>query len=348
MAAATGNGGEWSSGHASPALPSGQYTAVATQKSLLGNPAGTSKPQTFEVDTASPTVTLNEVTSPSNDTTPSFTGTASDTTPVVVHIYNAANSEVSNVTASPAGGNWTSAKISPALSSGTLHARSRARRVRSGTRSGASAPVAFTVDTEPPTVTLSSPALRSNNTTPSFSGTASDTTTVTIEIYAGAKAKGTAVSSAMATPVGGDWSSSSASPSLKNGQYTAVASQESSLGNPAGTSESRTFEVDTASPTVTLNAAEVAVKRHDADLHRHSERIRAGHDRDLRWSHGERLADIERHGHGDGRRLDLCQREPRLAETVNTRRSPRRKACSRTLPARANRRRSLWTPNRRR
>ena len=95
MAAATGNGGEWSSGRASPALASGQYTAVATQKSLLGNPAGTSEPRTFEVDTASPTVTLNAVTSPSNNTAPSFTGTASDTTPVVVHIYNAANSEVS-------------------------------------------------------------------------------------------------------------------------------------------------------------------------------------------------------------------------------------------------------------
>ena len=252
MAAATGNGGEWSSGHASPALASGQYTAVATQKSLLGNPTGSSEPRTFEVDTASPMVTLNDVTSPSNNTTPSFAGTASDTTPVVVHIYNAETSEVSNVTASPAGGKWTSGKISPAVPSGSYTAvASQASSL--GNSPGSSAPVAFTVDTEPPTVTLNSPALRSNNTTPSFTGTASDTTTVTIEIFAGAKAKGTAVSSATATPLGGDWSSSSAGPSLGNGEYTAVAIQESSLGNPVGTSEPRSFEVDTASPTVTLN-----------------------------------------------------------------------------------------------
>ena len=251
-AAATGNGGEWTSGHASPALPSGQYTAVATEKSPLGNSPGTSEPRTFEVDTASPSVTLNSVTSPSNDTTPSFTGTASDTTPVVVQVYNAEDSEVSSVTASPAGGKWTSGEVGPALPSGSYTAvASQASSL--GNPPGTSASVAFTVDTEPPTVTLNSPALRSNNTTPSFTGAASDTTTVTIEIYAGAKAKGTAVSSATATPVGGDWSSSSASPSLGNGQYTAVAIQESSLGNPAGTSEPRTFEVNTASPTVTLN-----------------------------------------------------------------------------------------------
>ena len=251
-AAATGNGGEWTSGHASPALPSGEYTAVASQRSLLGNPAGTSEPRTFEVDTASPTVTLNAVTSPSNNTTPSFAGTASDTTPVVVHIYNAENSEVSNVTASPTAGKWTSGKISPAVPSGSYTAvASQASSL--GNPPGASVPVAFTVDTEPPTVTLNSPPLRSNNTTPSFSGTASDTTTVTIEIYAGANAKGTAVSSVTATPVDGAWSSGSVSPALKSGQYTAVASEESSLDNPTGTSEARTFEINTSSPTVTLN-----------------------------------------------------------------------------------------------
>lgn len=251
IAAATGNGGEWTSGHASPALPSGEYTAVATQESLLGNPAGTSEPRTFVVDTASPTVTLNAVKSPSNDTTPSFTGTASDTTAVVVHIYDAANSEVSSATAFPTGGNWTSGEISPALPSGSYTAVA-IQASSLGNAPGESAHVAFTVDTEPPTVTLGSPALRSNNTTPSFSGTASDITTVTIEIYAGAKAKGTPVSSATATPVDGLWTSNSVSPSLKSGQYTAIATQESSLGNQTGASEPRTFEVNTASPTVTL------------------------------------------------------------------------------------------------
>ena len=253
-----------------------------------------------------------QVTSPSNNTTPSFSGTASDTTPVVVHIYNAANSEVSNVTASPAGGTWTSGKISPAVPSGSYTAvASEASSL--GNPPGASAPVAFTVDTEPPTVTLNSPALRSNNTTPSFTGTASDTTTVTIEIYAGAKAKGPVVSSATATPGGGAWSSGSASPSLKNGQYTAVATQESSLGNPAGASESRTFEVDTASPTVTLDAPKSP--SNDTTPSSPARRAKQLSSRSRSTLGPRRKArPSRRHGHGDGRRLELCEREPRLAD----------------------------------
>src|SRR5205814_9461908 len=86
-ATATRTGGGWTSGTASPTLSSGQYTAVATQPSSLGNPAGTSSPVTFVVDTSSPVVTLNPAKSPSNNTTPSFSGSASDTTPVSVTIY---------------------------------------------------------------------------------------------------------------------------------------------------------------------------------------------------------------------------------------------------------------------
>ena len=63
----------------------------------------------------------------------------------------------------------------------------------------------------------------SNNTRPSFSGSASDTTTVTVQIYAGSSAKGTVVSMATATPEGGSWTSGKASPTLSSGQYTAVA-----------------------------------------------------------------------------------------------------------------------------
>src|SRR5262249_57776197 len=64
--------------------------------------------------------------------------------------------------------------------------------------------------------------------------------------------EGSPVSSASATPSGKNWSSSEASPALSEGTYTAQASQPSSLGNPAGKSETVTFKVITASPTVTL------------------------------------------------------------------------------------------------
>ena len=58
VATATGEalGGEWVSGKASPALPWGVYTAVASQPSSIGNPTGTSSPVTFAVQAIAPTV----------------------------------------------------------------------------------------------------------------------------------------------------------------------------------------------------------------------------------------------------------------------------------------------------
>jgi hypothetical protein len=105
-------------------------------------------------------------------------------------------------------------------------------------------PVMFTADAAAPKLTLNSPASPSNNTRPSFTGTASNTTLVTIRIYAGAAAKGAVVSTAMARGTGAAWASESASPALSSGQYTAVASQANSLaGGTAGKSGPVTFTV---------------------------------------------------------------------------------------------------------
>src|SRR5439155_1607200 len=153
---------------------------------------------------------------PSNDTTPSFTGTASDTTSVVVHIYAGAAAEgsvVAAATATGTGGGWTSGHASPALSSGQYTAVAT-QASSLGNPAGVSEPVTFTVNTAAPTVTLDSPALRSNNTTPAFSGTASDTTPVTVRIYAGATATGAVVSSVTAPGTSGAWVSGNASPAL--------------------------------------------------------------------------------------------------------------------------------------
>src|ERR1019366_9320761 len=96
-ATAIGTSVNWVSDDASPALPSGQYTAVASQPSSLGNPAGVSGPVTFTVETAAPTVTLNAPAARSNDTTPAFTGKASDSPPVTVNIYAGATATGSPV-----------------------------------------------------------------------------------------------------------------------------------------------------------------------------------------------------------------------------------------------------------
>src|SRR5213595_1858389 len=63
----------------------------------------------------------------------------------------------------------------------------------------------------------------------SFTGAASDVTPVTVQIHAGATAKGPVVSTATATGSGSGWMSSNASPALSSGQYSAVATQPSSL-----------------------------------------------------------------------------------------------------------------------
>src|SRR5437660_131040 len=78
--------GTWSLEPSAP-LSDGVYTAQATQTNLLMETGRSEPPVTFTVDTSSPTVTLDPVTSPSNNTKPSFTGSASDTTPVTVRIY---------------------------------------------------------------------------------------------------------------------------------------------------------------------------------------------------------------------------------------------------------------------
>jgi len=188
----------------------------------------------------------------SNRQTPSFSGLAEEAGgEVTLDIYSGPSVEGALVqgvkTAFFLGATWFVGPVEP-LSDGTYTAR--ATQTNPASETGLSPPVTFTVDTAPPTVTLSSPESPSFDTTPSFSGTASDTTPVTVQIHAGTTANGTLVSRATATGTGAGWTSDDASPALASGQYTAVATQESSLGNPAGRSAPVTFVV-TPAPVVT-------------------------------------------------------------------------------------------------
>ena len=252
-AGATGTGGSWTSGQASPALPSGTYTAVAEQESsLLGNPTGVSNPVTFVVDTSSPTVTVNSIPTPSNNATPSFKGTATDTTPVVVHVFDGGNHEVASASASPSGGSWKTTPLGKALSSGSYSAI--ATEISSlGNPEGKSSVVSFTVNTESPHVTLNQPAKRSNVATPSFGGTASEGTPVRVFLYKGSTASGSPVATLEAAVGGGVYTTGPA-PALADGTYTAVAVEQSAVENPPGFSQERVFEVDTAAPAVTLTS----------------------------------------------------------------------------------------------
>jgi hypothetical protein len=251
-AGASGTGGAWSSGHASPNLADGEYTAVAIQESsLLGNPTGVSNEVSFIVDTRPPSVSLNGVSSPSKNTSPTFTGTADDSTTVTVHVFDEAQQEVAKATASPSDGSWKSGGLSKSLPSGSYTAiATEPSSVNNA--NGESARIEFVVNTQPPHVTLEQPARRSSNTAPSFSGTASENSTVTVSVYAGSSVTGTPVTRATAAGTGGPWTSGPVETALSSGTYTAVAEQTSTLENPDGVSETRTFTVDTSAPAVTL------------------------------------------------------------------------------------------------
>jgi hypothetical protein len=182
----------------------------------------------------------------SNNQTPSFSGLAEEHIgAVTLRIYNGPTAEGTVIrelsTLLLSDGTWSLGPVE-LLEDGTYTAQ--ASQTNHQLETGTSLPVTFTVDTTAPTVTLNSPESPSSNTTPSFTGTASDTTPVTVDIHAGATAKGTVVSIATATGTGAHWTSGNATPALSTGQYTAVATQTSSLlGNPAGRSEPVTFTI---------------------------------------------------------------------------------------------------------
>jgi hypothetical protein len=260
------SGGKWTSEGLSEELKPkegvGFYTAVATQKSALGNATGESNPVTFEIDTNSPVVTLNQPPSLSKEA-PSFSGTASDTKPVVVHVYEGSKPkegpEVGEITAQPSNGVWESSKVALALKSGKGTFTAVATQESSlGNKPGESSSVTFTVDTLSPKVTLNQPSSPSGNTTPTFTGTASELTEISIEIHAGPSAAGPVVASATAEGDGAEWSSHAATPSLANGEYTAVAIQASSLGNAPGESNPVTFIVEARPPSVATEGTTVA------------------------------------------------------------------------------------------
>src|SRR5262249_8033535 len=108
---------------------------------------------------------------------------------------------------------------------------------------GASGSVSFRVLTSKPVVSLNAVSSPTKDTTPSFSGTASETTGVRVFIFEAGHVGETPVAEAHAFGTGGSWSSEAASPALADGTYTAVAVQESAFGNGPGASQERTFSV---------------------------------------------------------------------------------------------------------
>lgn len=256
---ATAADGSWTVNGISPRLPSGKhtFTATASESSGLGNKPGSSDTISFEVDTEPPIVTIAAPPSPSKNRTPTFTGSASEDTEVTVHVL-AAGSEVEKAATIASGGKWSVALPAPLASGKHRYSAYATERSGIGNSDGYSnGDVEFEVDTQPPNVTVDSPALVSAETTPEFSGTASEGGTVTVAVYEGAATSGKAVwsESVRVSAGGGAWKTKAVTPALASGTFTIVATEPSGLGNEPGQAAA-SFEVNTAAPTVGLNAIE--------------------------------------------------------------------------------------------
>jgi hypothetical protein len=118
-------------------------------------------------------------------------------------------------------------------------------------------------DSTAPAITLDAPADDSftNDTTPTFSGTAGNATgdsqTVTVKVYEGQTTSGTLLRTLSTTRSGTSWTVDlPATQSLSAGVYTTQATQTDTANN-TGTSSANTFTIDTTKPEITASATTV-------------------------------------------------------------------------------------------
>src|SRR3954454_911241 len=236
----------------------------------------------FNVDATPPALTLNAP-GDTHFTTPSFSGSAgtqaatsstfADTGSVAIRIYSGlatsgtairSFTKSTGATWSLSGSDWSAQGQSP-LAQGLYTV---VVEQADGGGNSQQQSVAFKVDTVAPPVTLTAPAGGDlNDTTPAFAGAAgnggaltnatADLPTVTLRIYSGTSATGSAARTIPVTKVGNQWSAgdqawadNSQAP-LAAGTYTAQAEQFDGAGN-QGLSGTVTFKVDTTPPAIAI------------------------------------------------------------------------------------------------
>ncbi|MFL5347471.1 MAG: adventurous gliding motility protein AgmC [Hyalangium sp.] len=229
------------------ALSEGSHSVKATAKDAAGNVSVFSNTNTFTVDTtppAAPVVVAPANGSHTNNTTPSYTGTAEANSTVTVYVDNVA---VGTTTAN-ASGAWSFTQPT-ALSEGS-HAVKATAKDAAGNVSVFSNTNTFTVDvTAPSAPVVLTPAngSRTNNTTPTYSGTAEAGSTVTVYV------DGTAVGTTTAN-ASGAWSFTQPTV-LPEGSHTVSATAMDAAGNTSGSSNTNTFTVDLTPPAAPVVVA---------------------------------------------------------------------------------------------
>jgi large repetitive protein len=248
-------GGQWS---AAPkqALEQGQYTAVA-QQGLAESP-----PVTFTIDTTPPAVTINPVSSPTNDAMPALTGdigtAVGDFSRVTVDIYEGTSAAGSHTSeeAEIEGSEWSYTPLSD-LPDGTYTAQ--ATQEDEAGNLGKSAAVTFTIDTTPPAVSINPVSSPTTSAAPTLTGAAGtepgDIGSVGVIVYKGSSTSGTIAASGSAKTEGAAWSYTPGE-YLADGTYTAQATQKDAAGN-SGTSAAVTFTITATSPVVTIDSSAI-------------------------------------------------------------------------------------------
>ncbi|HEX8706332.1 MAG TPA: Ig-like domain-containing protein, partial [Myxococcaceae bacterium] len=238
--------GTWSLTPAAP-LADGPHSVKATALDVAGNTSADSNTNTFIVDTVAPTAPV--VTTPANgsvtnDSTPTYSGTAEPGSTVTVIVDGVSV----GTTVATAGGSWSFTPTAP-LPDGSHTVRATATDA-AGNTSANSNTNTFTVDTTPPPAPVvlspSNGAVTSDN-TPAYSGTAQPGSTVTVIV------DGVSVGTTTATGAG-TWSFTPTAP-LPDGQHTVSATASDTAGNTSPSSNTNTFTVDTTAPAAPVVVA---------------------------------------------------------------------------------------------
>ena len=255
-----GSGGAWS--FTTPTLSEGAHSLTTTVTSPAGNVSNPSAAIGFTVDTQAPAASsglqlTNDGGTPIaaggviNDSTPTLSGTAEAGSTVTVRD----GTTVLGTAVAGTNGSWT---FTPTTALGTgSHSLTTTVTDPAGNSSGASAPIAFTVDTTPPAAAsglqLSNDSSGSavpiavggstNDTTPVLSGTAEAGSVVTV------RDNTTTVLGSVAVGADGRWSFTPSAP-LPAGSHSLTTTVTDAAGNTGATSPAIGFTIDTTPPPV--------------------------------------------------------------------------------------------------
>lgn len=248
----------WSYSFPAAGFPAeGAYTIAARATDEAGNQR-TVDLATAVIDRTAPDLTLTTPVTGSSGSSPTpilggAGGAAAGDDGTVEVTIRAGGAVAQTITSPVSNGQWT-ATAAP-LAEGAYTATAT-QRDAAGNQTTTTAS-AFTIDRTGPAVTLTTPAPGAFTTTmPVLSGAAGDAdgdaAAVTVRIYDGTGTGGAIVQTQTVGRVGTVWSTS-ASPALALGTYTATATQVDAAGN-ITTSAGTTFTVDTAAPPLTLTS----------------------------------------------------------------------------------------------